>query len=72
MITDLNKVFCKKFNIVCLNTLHSIYKNNNDLINYIKNSKDILIYDNVGLLSENEISQINKNNKIKILGRGDI
>ena len=72
VITDLNKVFCKKYDIVCLNTLHSIYKNNNDLINYIKESKDILIYDNVGVLSENEISEINENNKIKILGRGDL
>ena len=31
-----------------------------------------MIYDTVGILNELDILELNKNNKVKILGRGDV
>ena len=31
-----------------------------------------MIYDTVGLLKDSDILKLNKNNKVKVLGRGDI
>jgi len=48
------------------------YKNNQVLIDKIKNQNNILVFDTIGILSNDEISSIKENHKIIVLGRGDI
>ena len=33
---------------------------------------NVKILDTLGILKENDIVELNKNNKVKVLGRGDI
>ena len=69
---DLNKVFEGNYDIIIFSTGHVEYKNNQVLIDKIKNQNNILVFDTIGILSNDEISSIKENHKIIVLGRGDI
>ena len=69
---DLIKVFEGNYDIIIFSTGHVEYKNNQVLIDKIKNQKNILVFDTIGILSNDEISSIKENHKIIVLGRGDI
>ena len=58
--------------IVVFTTGHSEYANNKIIINNLSNLQNILIYDTIGVLSNEEIEILSKTNTVKVLGRGDI
>lgn len=69
---ELDKILSQKFDLIVYTTAHSIYKNNQQLHSFITSNKNNLIFDLVGILSENEIKSFNKSNIVHVLGRGDI
>jgi len=58
--------------IVIFSTGHTEYINNDDLIKKLSKLDNILIYDTIGVLSNNEIDFLSKKSVVKVLGRGDI
>ena len=70
--TDLGVIFQDNYDIIVVGTKHSIYKNNQKLIEKIVDNKARIIYDPVGLFNDQEIVKISETKIIKVLGRGDI
>ena len=69
---NLEKVISEKYDIIVISTGHSKYRNNTSLINYFIEMNNVIIFDTIGVFNEIEISQINKKQKLIILGRGNI
>ena len=68
---DLENKLIKDWDIIVFSTAHSYYKNSM-IINKISKMSNVMIYDSVGILREIDILKLNKNNIVKVLGRGDI
>ena len=58
--------------ILIISTSHDEYKNSERFIQRLINKESMMIYDTVGIFSENEIKKLSKKHKIKVLGRGDL
>ena len=71
VFSDLEKKLKKDWDIIVFSTAHSNYKNSK-VINEISKMSNVMIYDSVGILREIDILELNKNNIVKVLGRGDI
>ena len=69
---NLKKALMHKYDIVIFSTSHTIYKNSKLLIKILSQKTNIFIYDSIGILNHKQIKKLNKKNKVKILGRGDI
>ena len=69
---NISDVFSEEYNILIISTGHSYYSDNKILMNYIIKSKNLFVFDTIGLFSEKEIKKINSKQKIIILGRGII
>lgn len=61
-----------EIDILVISTLHEEYKKSNLFFKKILNKEKMMIFDSVGLFSENEIKKLSKVHTLKILGRGDI
>ncbi|RQO67585.1 nucleotide sugar dehydrogenase [Pedobacter sp. KBW06] len=70
--TDLLKLMDKDYDAIVFCTGHSIYSNNKDLDNWLAGLDNKVIYDSNLILSESQIKLYSKNNKLKIVGRGDL
>ena len=68
---DLQEKLEDKWDIIIFSTSHTYYKKL-EIIKKIKKMSNSMIYDTVGILNELDILELNKNNKVKILGRGDV
>ncbi len=69
---NIDKIFESELNIVVITTSHKEYKESEYLIKLLLNQKHLLILDTVGVLSNSEISKLNKKHKVRVIGRGDI
>tara|TARA_Y100000741_G_scaffold365141_1_gene359624 strand:- start:3655 stop:5145 length:1491 start_codon:yes stop_codon:yes gene_type:complete len=68
---DLDEKLEKSWDIIVFTTAHSEYKNSK-IISKICNMSNVRILDTLGVLKQKDISMLNKNNTVKVLGRGDI
>ena len=68
---DLNFLLNQHWDIIVFSAAHSQYKEVS-VISKIRNMSNVMIYDTLGLLNQGDINEINIDNKVKILGRGDI
>lgn len=59
------------WDIIVFSAAHSEYKNSK-VISKISKMINVKILDTLGVLNEKDIEELNKNNKVKVLGRGDI
>ena len=69
---NIDKVFESELNIVVITTSHREYKESEYLIKLLLNKENLLILDTVGVLTNSEISKLNKKHKVRVIGRGDI
>ena len=53
-------------------TSHDEYKGSEIFINKILNKDKMIIFDTVGLFSQNEINKLSTKHNLKVLGRGDL
>ena len=58
--------------IIIISTGHTLYKKNKDLLNKIIDKDKLIIFDTIGILSDDEITLLSKKHIVKVLGRGDI
>ncbi len=68
---DLNEKLNMSWDIIVFSTAHSEYKNPK-VISKISRMSNVNVLDTLGILNEKDILELNKNNKVKVLGRGDI
>ena len=62
----------KSLDIIVISTGHSLYKNNKDLLSKIIDKDKLVVFDTIGILSDDEIRLLSKKHIVKVLGRGDI
>jgi len=68
---DLDEKLEMNWDIIVFSAAHSEYKNSK-VISKISKMINVKILDTIGILNEKDIEELNKNNKVKVLGRGDI
>jgi len=68
---DLEEKLDMTWDIIVFSAAHSEYKNPK-VISKISKMSNVKVLDTLGILKEKDIVELNKNNKVKILGRGDI
>jgi nucleotide sugar dehydrogenase len=68
---DLDEKLDMSWDIIVFSAAHSEYKNPK-VISKISKMSDVKVLDTLGILKEKDIVELNKNNKVKVLGRGDI
>ena len=59
------------WDIIVFSAAHSEYKNSKVITKICKMS-NVKILDTLGILKQKDIVEMNKKNKVKVLGRGDI
>ncbi len=64
--------FKDQLDIIVLSAGHTLFKNNTNLIKLILEQENVLVLDTIGLLSEEEIVEINKKHSVRVVGRGDL
>ena len=57
---------------IVITTGHSVYKNNEELIQLILHQDNMVIFDTVGILNDKEIEVLSKKHIVRVLGRGDL
>ena len=68
---DLDEKLDMSWDIIVFSAAHSEYKNPK-VISKISKMSNVKVLDTLGILKEKDIVELNKNNKVKVLGRGDI
>lgn len=68
---DLDEKLDMSWDIIVFSTAHSEYKNPK-VISKISKMSNVKVLDTLGILKEKDIVELNKKNKVKVLGRGDI
>ena len=58
--------------VIIISTGHTLYKKNKDLLNKIIDKDKLIVFDTIGILSDDEITLLSKKHIVKVLGRGDI
>ncbi len=69
---DLLSTLNNDIEILIISTSHDEYKNSERFIQRLINKESMMIYDTVGLFSENEIKKLSNKHNVKVLGRGDL
>lgn len=69
---DVDMLLEKDPNIIVISTAHSFYKNNTSFIDKLMGLDSKLIYDTLGLLTEEEIIKLSTKHRVLVLGRGDL
>ena len=68
---DLDEKLDMIWDIIVFSAAHSEYKNSKVITKICKMS-NVKILDTLGILKQKDIVEMNKKNKVKVLGRGDI
>lgn len=68
---DLNEKLDMTWDIIVFSAAHSDYKDPK-VISKISKMYNVKVLDTLGILEEKDIVKLNKRNKVKVLGRGDI
>lgn len=68
---DLNEKLDMTWDIIVFSAAHSDYKDPK-VISKISKMYNVKVLDTLGILEEKDIVELNKRNKVKVLGRGDI
>ena len=69
---DLNAALSEEFDVLVITTGHSEYRNNSDLLTTLSQRSGSVVYDTIGLLSEDELFAIGKRHRLIVLGRGAV
>jgi len=68
----LNELFEQQYDLIVITTGHKDYRNNAVLLEKIKQQTNCLVYDTIGVLSNEEIKSLSEKHTVKVVGRGDL
>lgn len=69
---ELDDLLKQNYDMVIITTGHKDYRNNPALINSIKQQPSCLVYDTIGVLTNEEIKSLSEKHIVKVIGRGDL
>jgi len=69
---DLFALMDKSYDVIVITTGHKDYRNNAELVERIKQQSVCLVYDTIGVLSNDEIKSLAEKHTVKVIGRGDL
>lgn len=69
---NLEELLQQQYDIVVITTGHKDYRNNASLISSLGKYPAAFIYDTIGVLSKDEISELSKQHTVRVIGRGDL
>ena len=69
---DLDKLLEDNYDLIVITTGHKDYRNNPDLINKILQQPAALVYDTIGVLTNEEIKTLSSKHTVRVIGRGDL
>jgi UDP-N-acetyl-D-glucosamine dehydrogenase len=69
---DLEKVLDNAYDIIIISTGHKQYRNNPKLITAILNQDCVFVLDTIGVLTNDELNNINTKQIARVVGRGDL
>lgn len=69
---DLDTLLKENYDIIVITTGHKDYRANTKLLNSILNQPSCVLYDTIGVLTNDEIRTVNEKHTVKVIGRGDI
>lgn len=69
---DLRKLLEETYDIITITTGHKEYRGNPELMSVLLTKPPAFIYDTIGVLSGQEISELSGLHRVRVLGRGDL
>jgi UDP-N-acetyl-D-glucosamine dehydrogenase len=69
---QLEDLLADQYDVVIITTGHKDYRNNETLISRLKQQTACMVYDTIGVLSNDEIRSLSERHSVKVLGRGDL
>jgi len=69
---DLDDLLTNPFDVIAITTGHKDYRSNTELINKILQLPSCMIYDTIGVLSNEEVKSLSEKHSVKVIGRGDL
>lgn len=69
---DLDILLNDNYDVIVITTGHKDYRGNEALIGKINAQPACLVYDTIGVLTNDEIESLSKKNTVKVIGRGDL
>ena len=69
---DLSVVLSGSYDLIVITTGHREYRNNPELIQSLKRINPGTVYDTIGVLTGDEITELQEIHTVKVLGRGDL
>jgi len=69
---DLQKALNQTFDAILLSTMHSEYRSNSAIENYLAEHPNTVVFDLWGMLNILDLKKKNINNKVIVTGRGDL
>jgi len=69
---DLEQLMNGVYDIIVITTGHKDYRNNASLLEKIKQQAAAVVYDTIGVLTNEEIRSLSEKHTVKVIGRGDL
>ncbi|MCX6319782.1 MAG: nucleotide sugar dehydrogenase [Bacteroidetes bacterium] len=69
---DLDALLQENYDVIIITTGHKDYRNNAALLDKIKSQPQCLLYDTIGVLTNEDIRTVSEKHTVKVIGRGDI
>lgn len=69
---DLDELLKENYDVIVITTGHKDYRSNAALLDKIKALPACMVYDTIGVLSNEEILSLGEKHTVKVIGRGDI
>jgi UDP-N-acetyl-D-mannosaminuronate dehydrogenase len=69
---DLSALLNESYDIVVITTGHKDYRNNEELMARLLQQSSVLVYDTIGVLTNEEIKNLSAKHSVKVIGRGDL
>ena len=69
---QLNELLEQSYELIVITTGHKDYRSNAVLLDKIKQRPACLIYDTIGVLTNEEIKSLSEKHTVKVVGRGDL
>lgn len=69
---DLDELLKDNYDVIVITTGHKDYRNNAALLEKIKALPACMVYDTIGVLTNDELRSLGEKHVVKVIGRGDI
>ncbi len=69
---QLDQLLQQSYDLIVITTGHKNYRNNAALIDKIKQQESCLIYDTIGVFTNEEIKLLSEKHAVRVIGRGDL